>query len=127
MTYKQIHVRFDDSSGTGFRTLYSPPVGNSGLIQCCRAKVVLANVDAYPSGLTLDLELDAGSGSDSIIAEIPIMSGNGSVIYDIMPFLSNLASYGISNPDSFKVRTNQSLLTGDLIRMWGFVIEGADV
>lgn len=125
-TYPNYVLEIDSTTGTNVVPVVAPPSGRAQLVQALRMSLLVTVFETGTTPYTMDLSLKDSGGVRRIFDTIQIPPNESIVQVDMMGFLSNLAAYGISNPNEFAVQLSAPLQGSDHIDFYGFGIEGLD-
>lgn len=124
MSYQQFLLKLTPSQSTNSLNLVVPATGESVLIQALRMNVQAPS--PVPGGGEREavLKLEANGIAAQEIGKIPVPQSLDPIVIDVMPYISNLAAYGIASPDKLKINMSVSLDLTDSITFWGFGVTG---
>ncbi len=125
-TYKTIAVKLDPADTTVAKTLYQPTPLYAGLIQGIRVRSQISNTGSPTAPPEALLRIVTATEPGFVIGVIPLPPTGKSEYYDVMPYLSNLANYGLAPSDKITIEMSETLQSGDGVRFWGFAIEGLE-
>lgn len=126
VAYKQHIVKYEDSGGTALVDLVVPPMGTGFLVQAMRLNYRIATNPIGVDFREFFAIVQDGLGESATIARIPMPASDNFVTIDIMPYYSNLAAYGLSNPAKWRMNLSHDIEMGDLVNVWGFSVTGAE-
>ena len=126
VAYKQHSVTLTPASGTNEVELLAPPAGTGYLVQALRVRQVITQAPPVQSEWRLQAIIRSAGLPDVFPLDKVVVEGPDIIEFDLLPKLSNLASYGVSSPTKIIVKVNDTLQTGDTVVFWGFSVTGAE-
>ena len=123
-TYRTILLDVPPEPSSTGTLLYQPPSSYSGLIQALRVVANVSETGRIDNPLQLVISIRSPGVDKFPIAWMPLPATGRNEIYDVMGYLSNLASFGLAGGASLSVNPSETLQGQDSIKFWGFSIEG---
>ena len=126
VAYAASVVHFVETSPTPPLNLIVPPAGTGYLVQALRVNSFIQTTAPDGSPKTLEIWYFNAPSNYVVLGPIPLPASADPVTIDIMPYLSNLAAFGLSNPSYLQMHLPHIPVGTEFVDIYGFSITGAE-
>lgn len=127
VAYVQYGQVFTVGEGGTEKDIVSPVAGVGELIQSLRIRYAIDRVKSSGELVKASVRVEISGGLIVTTGQVPLPPVEEVGLVDVLPYLSNLSAFGISNPDKITAKINSTLLTDESVTFYGFGISGAEV